>query len=1061
MNPSEDFIRQADRMIHEYSGEGKFYVLVADITNFHTVNHIYGVKAGDELLEHMGRVLTDWPDIRLCRRVFADLFFCLFFLNSETDIRHVTAGSDAKIQEVLDEWRTQHPACNLRAACGICQVGRDDLIEGVNDANAARKAAKNYLSTKAVLYDEAMRRQTTAGYETEGEIYHALRENRFCFYLQPKVDLLSGEIIGVEALARRVNQNGEVIYPDAFLGSMEKSGSVIELDRSICRQVCAFLADRVRKRLPVVPVSVNLSRLHIHDPAAADKLHAIVEEYQVQPELLEFELTETILLEEFSGAKQLIDQLRAYGYKVSIDDFGAGYAGIGIWQELSFDCLKMDRIFLSDSPDLKERNEALVPNIINIAQRLHVQVLCEGVETEEQCRYLLRLGCTIVQGFFFSMPVPPEQLCRILEDHDKRYPLPPALQPVKERKEASKGSGNGGSRRPRRRTISYLLVILLCGAFLGICITGVLTVNRNRTQREFSYMIKETLNAYTNGQRESTLQEIAGITNTLESMAVLFGKDDTPEFINTYLLALNEESPKVTYAYYAYEDYQRQLADGRARPEADSTLERLMHGETVVSDITFSRRMGGIYCIGVGVPVTREGKFIGAVRGMFNAETLVSTKLYDPAQGEIAAVFLTDGDSKVLTDRTDSGNMQGERLLDRMMDWGIDEETMRELRAAFAADDEQAKSIHIGSFDGAPYYIAMTGLKYNDWHLVVCLKADKAFSYSRHIMSSSTAGIAVLIAAVVLVSAVIILFVGKMQRRFSFDEQRYLLLERFSDTVLFDYDCRRDIIRFTSNSVKLFRIYELTQKGCGPGQLNLIYVYAGDQTVVRQMLDGQAAVPSGEIRVRLLRPDADEYFWGLVQYQYLFEKEMLVSVIGKITDIDERMRSEERLLRMSETDGLTGLLNKSASENQIAGRLAEEGKGMLFIIDADGFKHVNDKYGHAAGDLALRFIGECMRRTFRSSDVLGRIGGDELVVFTADINSRETAGKKAELLQKHLESCTETGVPPLSVSIGVALAPSDGKTYQELFLAADKAMYAAKRNGKRQIVYYEDVCDQD
>lgn len=1058
MDPNGDFIQKASQIMHRCSHAGKFYVMVADITNFHTVNHIYGLEAGDELLARLENILISWPNMQLCHRAFADLFLGLFFLDDGTDIRDIMGGNDIKIQAFLDEWRMQHPACSLKVACGVCQVEGGALAGVINNANAARKRAKKYLSTKAVLYDEVIQKQTAAQYEVESEIYRALQENRFCFYLQPKVDLLSGEIIGAEALARRIKKDEGVIFPDAFLEAMERSGAITELDQIICRQVCTFLSDRLRNGLPVVPVSVNLSRLHIQDPAAADKLHAIAKEHHVPPELLEFELTETIFLEEFPGAKRLIDQLRAYGYKVSIDDFGSGYAGINIWQELNFDYLKMDRVFLSDNPSLKERNEVLVPNIINIAQRLHVQVLCEGVETEEQCLYLLKLGCTAVQGFIFSKPVPPAQLCRKLEEDNRTYSLPSSITSIREKKIADRTQEE--PIRPYRQNISYLFVILLCSVFLGICITGVLLINRNRTQREFSIMVKENLNAYTDGQRENTLLEIDGITSTLDSMAVLFGRDDTPLFINTYLMALNEDSQEVTYSYYSYEDYQKQIADGAARPEAADTLEKLMRGETVVSDITFSKRMGNIYCIGVGVPVTREGKFIGAVRGVINAETLVSTDLYNPSQGEIAAVFLTDSDSRVLSVRSNGEKAQGERLLDRMMFWGIDESIMEELRAAFASDDGKAKSIRIGIYDGAPYYISMTELKYNDWNLVVCLKADKALSYSHHIVRSTIISIVILISAVIFVSAIIIIIVGKMQSRFSIEEQRYLLLERFSDTVLFDYDCRRDIVRFTSNSVKLLRIYDLTQKGGGPGQLNLIYVYAGDQLVVRQMLEGQAEAPSGELRVRMMRPDTDEYFWCLVQYQYLYEKEMLVSVIGKITDIDEHMRSEERLLRLSETDGLTGLLNKAATEKVIAERLAQVKKGMLFIIDADGFKYINDRYGHAVGDLALHFIGDCVRRTFRISDVLGRIGGDELAVFISDINSRGTAIKKAELLQKHLESCIETGVPPLSVSIGIALAPNDGETYTDLFLAADKAMYAAKKNGKRQIFVYKDICEQ-
>ena len=135
-----------------------------------------------------------------------------------------------------------------------------------------------------------------------------------------------------------------------------------------------------------------------------------------------------------------------------------------------------------------------------------------------------------------------------------------------------------------------------------------------------------------------------------------------------------------------------------------------------------------------------------------------------------------------------------------------------------------------------------------------------------------------------------------MQRRFSRDEQRYLLLERFSDTVLFDYDCRRDTIRFTSNASRLLRIHGEAQKEF-LRHPERIYIFAGDQEALRRTLSGALENKSGEIRARLLRPDTDEYFWCLVQYQYLYEKNVLVSVVGKITDIDEHMRHEDYLLR--------------------------------------------------------------------------------------------------------------------------------------------------------------------
>lgn len=139
---------------------------------------------------------------------------------------------------------------------------------------------------------------------------------------------------------------------------------------------------------------------------------------------------------------------------------------------------------MSDDELLKKRNQALVPNIINIAHRLHVQVLCEGAETEEQCLYLLRLGCTVVQGFYFSKPLPPEELCQVCERQGGKYPLPALLCSDKSehQSEQTKEADDGGGAQSKIK--SYVIVILCCALFLGVCITGVMTVNRNRTQKE-------------------------------------------------------------------------------------------------------------------------------------------------------------------------------------------------------------------------------------------------------------------------------------------------------------------------------------------------------------------------------------------------------------------------------------------------------------------------------------------------------------------------------------------------------------------------------------------------
>lgn len=891
MKQNDYFIKESERVIQERTSDGQYYILYTDITDFHLVNYIYGNDIGDSLLQEMNHFLDSRSDILLCRRLFADFFAGLCFLKNGQDIGGIIHELDEELQEFLTNLQSRYPACRLKAACGLCFIEHDNIAQAIDNANLARKISKNQYSFKIVVYDHSMKDQITAVHENELEIYNALHENRFSFYLQPKVDLTNGMIIGAEALARRIGDDGTVIPPDKFMDLMEAKGSVIELDQIICRQVCEFLKDRLDRGLPVVCISVNLSRLHIRNPGSAEMFHQIVAEYGIPSELLEFELTETILLEEFDGAKHLIDQLRAYGHHVSIDDFGSGYAGINVWQELNFDCLKLDRKFLSDDELLKKRNRALVPNIINIAHRLHVQVLCEGAETEEQCLYLLRLGCTVVQGFYFSKPMPPEELCQVCERQGGKYPLPALLCSDKSEHQSDQArpADVGGEAQSKIR--SYVFVILCCALFLGVCITGVMTVNRKRTQKEFTGMIIETLNAYTAGQRENTLTEIDGVVNTLQSFAVLILENDEPGFINAYLNALNKVSPKVKYTFYTHETYQNLITSGKARPEDTEILKRLELGETVVTDIIYSERLGDIYCVGVGVPVMKEGEFLGAVQGVINAEALISTELFDPGLGEICNVFLTDGNSRILPIREPDGRGADESLLELLDVYGVEEEVLKELRDAYDAGDSQARSVRAGRFDGSPYYLSMTGLRYNDWYLVVCLRADAAAMHMRYIVNNMMWSIAGLIAAVALVSAAMILFWIRVQSGISLEQQRYLLLEHFSDTVLFDYDCRHDTIRFTSNASKLLKIREHTQNHFLTG-LDRAYIYAGDQEEVQRVLSGQSGGEYGEIRVRVMRPDAEEYFWCLVQYQNLYKSSVIDSIIGKITDIDERMPHE-------------------------------------------------------------------------------------------------------------------------------------------------------------------------
>ena len=702
-------------------------------------------------------------------------------------------------------------------------------------------------------------------------------------------------------------------------------------------------------------------------------------------------MTETILLDEFSGAKQLIDRLRAYGYRVSIDDFGSGYSGINIWQELNFDVLKLDKKFLSTKKELVYRNEAIVPNMINIAQRLHVQVLCEGVETEEQCLYLKRLGCPTGQGYYFSRPIPPEDFYARYESSGGFYQVPSErnvqqAEPVKKKTVEKKNAKNGEYKFDRRW---YLAAGLAAVIFLSISVALAVSYFYNSARSEFTQIMTENLNTYTSGQREEILAEMDRMKNMLDALAVLVGQQEDTYAVEGYLTALSEAREDEWYIYTSEKKLEESIRTGKAREEDARIVERLKEGETVISDITYSDKLGGLYCITIGVPVYQNGKFAGTLRGIINADMLVATSFYPAVQGKVFRCLITDGQGNIIPVKKGDGEWEGS-LADRMAEEGIDGDICRDM-LKYLENGENA-SIRVGEREGVPIYFSVVDLGINDWHYVVCFQADMANSHMERIVYRTMCGtVALLVAVAVFCVFLFSLFLKNMGNR---------------------------------------------------------YIYGGDIEEVSQLFSGRLKKDKKEVRVRLMYPDRDNYFWTLIQYRYDYKKGTVSSVVGKITDIEEQKRHEEYLLEMSETDGLTGLRNKLATEVEIRRRLQEECIGLLFMIDLDNFKLVNDSYGHAGGDEALCFVGSCLQKVFRADDVIGRIGGDEWMVFLNSTNSRELAGKKAELLMQHLKLGMEQGIPPLSVSMGISRCPEDGSQFVDLFNAADRAMYEAKRKGK-------------
>lgn len=239
----------------------------------------------------------------------------------------------------------------------------------------------------------------------QGEAVAALANGEFVAYYQPKVAIGTGEIVSLEALVRWVVPDRGIRNPVEFIDLFERNGFVVEVDLCVFRQACAYIKERIDAGLPIVPIACNFSRLHLLDDRFPSTLKRIVGEYDVPIDLLELELTESIVMEDLARAESMCRALKDLGFRITIDDFGSGYSSLGALQHLPIDVLKIDRSLLVNS-ESGQRSKIIFEGIIEMSNRLDVSVIVEGVETIRQETMLRSYGShLVIQGYLYSRPV--------------------------------------------------------------------------------------------------------------------------------------------------------------------------------------------------------------------------------------------------------------------------------------------------------------------------------------------------------------------------------------------------------------------------------------------------------------------------------------------------------------------------------------------------------------------------------------------------------------------------------------------------------------------------------
>lgn len=399
------FYRKWPEAVEDNAGR-KLALLYGDISQFKLINDNFGFAAGDEVLCACSSVLQKGLESReLCCRVSADNFALLMKYDTW---QALTERLKAAVEK-LDLWRRHNTIIHykINLVFGIYQIeGKDnsDINQMLDFANYARRYAKDTPGCFTACYDEQMRMQAQNARMLEGGLEKALKQNEFEVYYQPKVSMTQGRILGSEALIRWNHPEKGLMMPGTFVPLFEKNGMIKKVDFWLFEDVCRTMHDWAEQGMKLLPVSCNFSRIHFKQKDFPEQVCAVADRWGIPHHLLELEITESALIQEYGIIEDMLPRIKELGFKIAIDDFGSGYSSLGQLQQLPADVLKLDRSFVCHGVT-GEREQIVLKNVIHMAGELGMTVICEGVENRQQSEILEKIGCCFAQGFLYYRPL--------------------------------------------------------------------------------------------------------------------------------------------------------------------------------------------------------------------------------------------------------------------------------------------------------------------------------------------------------------------------------------------------------------------------------------------------------------------------------------------------------------------------------------------------------------------------------------------------------------------------------------------------------------------------------
>lgn len=409
--PLDSFKKMGTKLVKELDQP----VLVSlNLRNLKYFNEIYGTKKGDWLIRYMGEFYFEQNNNCVLGSLsYADHLLLLCEGHNQNE-EELIACYEEMGKQFIEHVNEKYGRAKVHVDCGLYIMKEgDSFLYAQDNARYARRSIKNSRKMTVAFYSEELRQQSMKKASIIPNFERAIERNEICVMLQPKYSVKENKIIGAEALSRMLDEGGNAISPAIFVPVLEKAGIISELDFEVFRQVVALLKRWKEEGKTLFPISINLSRIDMIENKMFEKMDQIVEEEGIPKECIEFELTETAVVENLEEIVAMLGSLREKGYRIALDDFGSGYNSLYVLGKIPANVIKFDRGFVVHAIH-DAMGTTIMKNLVETFKEIKFEVLCEGVETEEEKQYIVACGCDVIQGYLYDKPMS-------ISDFEKKY----------------------------------------------------------------------------------------------------------------------------------------------------------------------------------------------------------------------------------------------------------------------------------------------------------------------------------------------------------------------------------------------------------------------------------------------------------------------------------------------------------------------------------------------------------------------------------------------------------------------------------------------------------------